>query len=188
MSNILLTASADRTIRLWDARTALCFATLGEHANAITDAKFNAAVRRRCCPVVAHMQQGDRIAAVDANGSLKLWEVRTGAVLLNVATGLPAATRSYAFHPARRPGRQQAGVQCDGRCCCGGLRRQDHQAVRRAVGPEAERGAAAARCVREATRVQLTGHTEAVQGVVFSAVGDYLVSAAADQTVRYWHK
>ena len=37
-------------------------------------------------------------------------------------------------------------------------------------------------------RLQLTGHTEAVQSVVFSAFGDYLVSAAADHTVRYWHK
>ena len=92
MSNILLTAGADRTIRLWDARTALCFSTLGEHANAITDAKFNATVRNSS---ISHQYdyffQGDRIAAVDANGSLKLWEVRTGAVLLNVATGPAAA-------------------------------------------------------------------------------------------------
>lgn len=34
--------------------------------------------------------------------------------------------------------------------------------------------------------ISLTGHKDAVQGVVFDKRGEYLISAASDGTIRIW--
>ena len=41
LSNILVSGGADKQLRLWDARSGICFNTLSHHQNVINDAKFN---------------------------------------------------------------------------------------------------------------------------------------------------
>lgn len=61
-SNIIATASADKTVSLWDMRTSLCVQTFYGHNNSVNGCAFN--------PV------GDKIASCDSDGIIKVWDVR----------------------------------------------------------------------------------------------------------------
>ena len=61
-SNVVCTASGDKTISLWDVRSGLCVQTFYGHLNAANSAQFN--------------QRGDTVASCDADGIVKIWDVR----------------------------------------------------------------------------------------------------------------
>ena len=61
-SNIVATASADKTVSLWDMKTSLCVQTFYGHNNSVNDCTFNL--------------QGDKIATCDSDGIVKVWDVR----------------------------------------------------------------------------------------------------------------
>ena len=70
---------------LWDARTNLATQTLNAHQNAVNHAVFNTA--------------GDRVASVDADGVVALWDVRTCSRLAVANVGGGAGNR-VAFDPS----------------------------------------------------------------------------------------
>ena len=72
-STTLLTASSDKTMKLWDARTGLCHHTFAEHQFPLNSANF--------------ANSGTLIASVDSNGHLKFWDVRAGQVFNEVQLG-----------------------------------------------------------------------------------------------------
>jgi WD40 repeat protein len=61
-SNIVGTASADKTVSLWDLKTSLCVQTFYGHNNAVNDLCFNLV--------------GDKLASCDSDGIVKVWDVR----------------------------------------------------------------------------------------------------------------
>lgn len=61
-TNTLASASSDKTLSLWDARSGLPTATLCGHGNSVAS--------------VAPSLDGRRLASVDADGILKAWDVR----------------------------------------------------------------------------------------------------------------
>jgi WD40 repeat protein len=62
MSNNFVTASADKTISLWDLRTNICTSTYYGHNNAVNCAQVD--------------NSGNILASCDADGIVKFWDVR----------------------------------------------------------------------------------------------------------------
>jgi sperm-associated antigen 16 protein len=62
-SNTLATASSDKTVSLWDARTGLSCATFYNHANSVNS--------------VCASLDGRTLVSCDADGTIKVWDVRT---------------------------------------------------------------------------------------------------------------
>ena len=69
-SNILLSASADKTVSIWDARAGLCAHTFYGHTHAVSHATYNIG--------------GDTIASCDAFGHVKMWDVRHVSPMIQV--------------------------------------------------------------------------------------------------------
>jgi sperm-associated antigen 16 protein len=61
-TNALASASSDKTVALWEARTGLCTATLYGHGNSINS--------------VCASLDGGTLASCDADGYVKFWDVR----------------------------------------------------------------------------------------------------------------
>jgi WD40 repeat protein len=78
-TNTLASASSDKTVSLWDARTGLAVATFFHHTNSIAS--------------VAESLDGRTLASVDADGALKLWDVRTVAERASVHVSTHALNR-----------------------------------------------------------------------------------------------
>ncbi|KAK9836549.1 hypothetical protein WJX74_002889 [Apatococcus lobatus] len=63
-TNVMCTAFTDKTLSLWDPRSGLCSHTFYGHSNSCNSADFSRA------------PQGTSLASVDADGNLKVWDVR----------------------------------------------------------------------------------------------------------------
>lgn len=63
-SNILATASADKTVSIWDVRSGLCVQTFYGHSGSVNGCKFT--------------PKGDKIASCDSNGIVKSWDLSRG--------------------------------------------------------------------------------------------------------------
>ena len=61
-SSNICSASGDKTVSVWDARSGLCVQTFYGHSNSCND--------------VCVSNRGDTIASCDADGVIKLWDVR----------------------------------------------------------------------------------------------------------------
>ena len=61
---MLATASADKTLSIWDARAGLCVQTFYGHQGGLTGCKFS--------------PKGDRLASCDSTGVVKTWDVKGG--------------------------------------------------------------------------------------------------------------
>ena len=81
-TNFFVTGSADKTVSIWDMRTALTVQTFYGHLNAIKDAVFSVG--------------GHYIASCDSDGILKAWDIRMVQELMQVDTG-DAIAISVAF-------------------------------------------------------------------------------------------
>ena len=72
-SSNVCSASGDKTVSVWDARTGLCVQTLYGHSNSVN----NLVVSNR----------GDMIVSSDADGVVKVWDVRMVAELGTIDAG-----------------------------------------------------------------------------------------------------
>ena len=82
METSVCTASGDKTVSLWDMRSGLCVQTFYGHANACNKAVFTS--------------RGDVIASCDADGLVKLWDVRMVSEYLQIDSGRhPANSASF---------------------------------------------------------------------------------------------
>lgn len=182
---LILTASVDRSARVWDAVTGELLATLKGHSDPVNDAAFSS--------------DGKRVVTASDDGTARVWEATTGKLLATLsgpnvevrkAAFSPDGTRivtSSADHTARvwdaETGQLSAalsghtGVVYDAAFSPDGKRivtaSQDHTA--RVW--DAETGLA---------RATLSGHTLVVQEAAFSHDGKRIVTASWDETGRVW--
>lgn len=141
--------SGDKTVSLWDARSGLCVQTFYGHANAVNH--------------VAVTLSGDTAASCDADGIIKLWDVR---MVAERATLGPSNQQQQQQQPLNRLAFDRSGARL-----------------------AAASGDATVKVFDVAAGVlvaELRGHEDAVQSVVFSPADDLLVSAASDCTFRIW--
>ncbi|HEY7328269.1 MAG TPA: protein kinase [Gemmataceae bacterium] len=182
---LLATASWDKTVRLWDARTGEMLHTLPGHTGQLRSVCFS--------------PDGRRLASAAEDKTVRLWDVKTGQPI-----GSPLLhsdrVRSVCFHPdgqilasagndrsvhlwdasTGRKLRSYAGHVDDIWTVC--------------FSPNGERLATSSkdRTVRVwdthtgKLRHTLLGHAELVHGVCFSPDGQRLASASEDRTARIW--
>jgi WD40 repeat protein/tRNA A-37 threonylcarbamoyl transferase component Bud32/tetratricopeptide (TPR) repeat protein len=183
----LVSASLDRTVRLWDARTGLPLATLTGHTSFVTgvafspdgqcfasasldrtvrlwDARAHELLATLTNPAggvrsVAFSPDGQRLASTSLlDKAVRLWDTRTHK-LLGTLTGHRDEVRSVAFSP---DGHSLASASGDGTVRLWDAHAYTHLAT-------------------------LTGQPGGVNGVAFSPDGYSLASACADGTVRIWN-
>lgn len=68
-TNTFGTASADKTVSVWDARTGLCTQTFYGHGGSVTGIKFNC--------------RQPRISSCDSSGVVKTWDLRHSKELMS---------------------------------------------------------------------------------------------------------
>ena len=124
-------------------RTGLCAQTFYGHLNSCNHVAFNL--------------RGDTVVSCDADGLVKLWDVRMVAELLSVDCG-PHPANKCAFD---RSSESLAVASDDGSIKCFSA-------------------------LDGSKLCELTGHEDAVQGVVFDPFGKFLISCGSDSTFRYW--
>jgi len=100
---------------------------------------------------------GDVIVSCDADGMVKLWDVRMVAEILSVDCG-PHPANKVAFD---RASETVAVASDDGTVKCFNAADGDMVA-------------------------ELRGHEDAVQGVLFDPFGKYVISCGSDATFRLW--
>jgi hypothetical protein len=179
----LASASADKTIRLWDVRTHRSLgAPLTGHTAAVSAVAFSrdgrtlasasadktirlwdARTRKPVgAPMIGHpspvssvafSRDGDTLASAGFDQTLRLWDARTRKPLGAPLIGHTSLVYSVAFSPN---GRLLASASADNT-----IRLWDAR-------------------TRAPLGAPLTGHTDAVSSVAFSADGDSLASASAD--------
>ena len=74
---MIVTASADKTVSLFDLRSGLNTQTFYSHANAVNQARFN--------------NSGELIASCDMDGICKVWDMRMVCERLQISAGMHAA-------------------------------------------------------------------------------------------------
>jgi WD40 repeat protein len=181
----LASASWDRTVKVWDARTGQGTLTLKGHTDAVEGVAFSPG--------------GRLLASASRDKTVKLWDARTGRETLTLK-GHTTYVYGVAFSP---DGQRLASASWDrtvkvwdaqtGRET---LTLRGHTGVVGCVvySPDGQRLASAS--VDEAVKVwdartgqeilTLKGHTTYVYDVAFSPDGQRLASASYDQTVKLW--
>ncbi|GBG88827.1 hypothetical protein CBR_g48441 [Chara braunii] len=109
------------------------------------------------CNSVAFNLKGDTIASADADGIVKLWDIRMVAERMSFNAGPYPANKAAFDHT----GEVVATACGDGKIRC--FKVQDGSAM-----------------------CELASHEDAVQAVVFDPVNKYMVSAGSDCTFRLW--
>ena len=84
----IVTASADRTARVWDARTGTVLFTLQGHEGGVLSASYN--------------PTGDRILTAGDDGTARVWDAQSGAEVL-ILHWLAGWGRVGQLQPIRRP-------------------------------------------------------------------------------------
>ncbi|KAL8364713.1 hypothetical protein RB595_003816 [Gaeumannomyces hyphopodioides] len=80
----LASASADNTVKLWDAATGACLTTLKGHSDSVRSVAFS--------------PDGQRLASASSDKTVKLWDAATGACLTTLK-GHSGSVWSVAFSP-----------------------------------------------------------------------------------------
>jgi len=181
------TASADHTIKLWDARTGRLLRTFEGHTEAVNAIAFSA--------------DGSRLVSGGDDGTIRVWETMTNASLIVIHSQPPkVGVRSLALSP---DGRTIASSSTDKatrlwNADTGELVRtiSGHSGLVRVVafapsGAKVATGSADRTVkiwdVLSGTLLQtLTGHSREVTSVAFATDSTYLVSGSVDGTAKIW--
>jgi putative hemolysin len=172
----LASASGDRTVRLWDARSGACLLALHGHEGRVTGVCFS--------------PDGGRLASGSEDGTVRVWDAQTGAPLLRVRGGGSRVT-GICFSPG---GRRLAASSGEGRKRGWVVTMQSGLVVRARPyeGPErmaADLSDAVLRVWDAESGAELLcarGHGDRVTGVCFRPDGQRLASGSGDGTVRVW--
>ena len=180
----VLTASADKTARLWDAATGKEAFALRGHEAGVLSAAFS--------------PDGRRVVTASADGTARLWDVNTGAPIA-AARGHEGKVFSAVFSP---DGTRVVTASADGTArlwdAATGeeisvLRGRQHAVADAAFSPDGRRvvtvgddNTATLWDVATGGPVILRGHEERVFSAAFSPDGRRVVTAARDRTARLW--
>ncbi|RVD82093.1 uncharacterized protein DFL_006529 [Arthrobotrys flagrans] len=181
----LASASADRTVRLWDAGTGAPLQTLEGHTSSVT--------------AVAFSPDGRTLASSSQDGTVRLWDAGTGA-LLQTLEGHTSLVTAVAFSP---DGRTLASASADGtvRLWDADTRAplqtlEGHRGSITAVAFSPDGRTLVSASDDETVRLwdagtgvplqTLKGYTDWVIAIAFSPDGRTLAPASADGTVRLW--
>ncbi len=119
---------------------------------------------------VAMNYRGDTIASGDADGVVRLWDVRMVAERGAVAAGR---------HPLNKLAFDRSGAVVAAASDDGGIKLVDVAAMA-LFGAGADGGGA------RSSGGELRGHDDAVQAVGFDPTGKFIISAGSDCTFRLW--
>jgi WD40 repeat protein len=186
----VVTASDDRTARLWDGRTGEVLATLAGHPGAVVSAAFSPDGLR----IVTASKNGDA-----AHGDARLWDGRTGEPLGTLA-GHTWGVEGAAFSPDGShiitEGADGTARLWDGKTGkpLATLAGHGSAVASAAFSPDSSRIVTASqnytpRIWDAATGkviANLAGHKDAVWSAVFSHDGSRIVTASGDSTARLW--
>lgn len=130
---------------LWDARTGLCAQTFYGHLNS--------------CNSVVFDLKGEFVASCDADGVIKLWDVRMVAEMASIDVGPHSANKVS----LDRSGKVLAVACDDAAVKCFSLKGDTPTEI-----------------------CQLNGHEDSALSVGFDPYGAYAISSGADMTFRVW--
>src|SRR6266567_3080347 len=182
---LVVTASDDKTARIWDAQTGRQVAVLGDHGGAMNSAAFSpdgryivtasddrtarlwdagtgkpAAVFKGHLDMVwsaAFSPDGSRILTTSSDGTARLWSVKIGEASV-ILDGHASRVEGAAFAP---DGRRVVTASDDSTARIWDARTGNHTAI-------------------------LKGHNGPVRSAVFSPDGRHVVTASDDKSARIW--
>ncbi len=183
---LLASASDDKTVRLWDAKTGAACGMFEGHQRGVKGIAFS--------------PDGALLASTSSNNSVKLWRTNGGA-LYNMCEGHLDWVQAVAFSP---DGKLLASGSSDSTVrlwntrtgeTCGTLKGHTNRVHAVLFSPDGERLASASddstvelwHGRTGAMVATLEGHLKRVDDVAFSPNSQLLASASADRTVRLWN-
>jgi WD40 repeat protein len=182
---LVASASYDRTVRLWDAKTGAVRRTLEGHSNWVNAVVFS--------------PDGQLVASASGDHTVRLWDTNTGATRRTLE-GHPDPVYAVAFSPDGQlvalASHRRTVRLWDAKTGAARHTLEGHSNYVGAVvfSPDGQLVASASsdRTVRlwdaktGAARRTLEGHSDRVNAVVFSPDGQLVASASRDRTVRLW--
>ncbi|XRB09285.1 EF-hand domain-containing protein [Pycnococcus provasolii] len=181
----IVSASADKTIRVWDATTGACLSVLEGHDDDVRSASFS--------------RDGARIVSASADKTIRVWDATTGACV-SVLKGHGDDVRSASFSPdgsciasASKDKTVRVWDATTG-ACVSVLEGHDDDVNSASFSPDGTLIVSASfdKTIRvwEATTGAcvnvLEGHGRVVCSALFSRDGTRIVSASGDKTIRVW--
>jgi dipeptidyl aminopeptidase/acylaminoacyl peptidase len=181
----IVTASADKTARLWDAKTGASLAVLQGHTGRVYSAAFS--------------PDGGRVVTASDDNTARLWDAKTGASLA-VLQGHTGSISSAAFSPdgthVVTASADKTARLWDAKTGASPAVLQGHtdRVYNAAFSPDGARivTASADKTARlwdaktGASLAVLQGHTDEVNSAAFSPDGGRVVTASDDKTARLW--
>jgi WD40 repeat protein len=181
----IVSASEDKTVKIWDARTKQLLRTLEGHKRWVFSAAFS--------------PDGGAIVSASSDKTVKIWDARTGR-LLRTLEGHKSDVNSAAFSP---DGGAIVSASADGTvkiwdARTGQLLRtlEGHKGWVWSAAFSPDGGAIVSASRDKTVKIwdartgrllhTLEGHTEPVYSAAFSPDGGAIVSAAVDNTVKIW--
>ncbi len=181
----LLSASSDKTLKIWDAASGHCLITLSGHSLPVT--------------ACAWSPDGRRVLSASADKTLRIWDVASGDCLLTfsersfrmTACAWSPDGRRVVAASASRTLRVWDPVSGD---CLLTLTGRSGPMTACAWSPDGCRVLSASAdtnlsiwdAASGACLLTLSGHSRSVRGCAWSPDGRYVLSASADQTLRIW--
>jgi len=184
-SDILVSGSGDKTVRIWDMGTGECRHTLVGHEQAVT--------------CVAYSPQGDQVASAGKDNRLRLWDAETGECQhILVGHAWPASYVTYS------PMGDQIASSCSfdktvrlwsttTEECCHTLDGHTDFVNKVVYSPQGDQVATASnKRVRlwdtgtGSCLYTLSGHAERVRSISYSPQSDQVATASSDMTLKLW--